>query len=276
MRVEQLSNYVAERLASVEGELEAAQTRRRAAARTIEDATARHRRAKAARRRRLRTRPSEGEDAAEATLTAALQEQDAAANDVERLQRQAQGLRQGEEGEATLARELGAALDDDWLLLQGYLTKQGEADGVLVGPTGVWMIEVKNQRGVVNAKSPETWRKQGVHDGRVTRSAHAAADGGGRSWGQQIAGPSRSLRWWLDRNNVDVTIRTAVVLVHPDAYLIVNRNPGVDLLTDDVGELIDRVRSGPHTLAEGTRREIEGHIRHDHDHQTKRRRRAAG
>ncbi|MEM9614802.1 MAG: nuclease-related domain-containing protein [Actinomycetota bacterium] len=270
MRVEQLSCYVAEQLAAGRRSLEAARSRGDAARATAGEAEARARRATSARRRRFRIRPSEDERAAALAVEAAEAELAAAAADITKLEQRIRGLEQGEAGEAVLAQALAAAFDDRWLLLQGYVMRRGEADAVVVGPTGLWMIEVKNQRGVVNAKSAATWRKQSVRNGRVGRSAYAAEDGGGRSWGQQIDGPAQSLRWWLDKKNVIATVRTAVVLTHPEAYLIVNRNPGVDLLTDEVAELVERLETGDDTLPPDLQAEIEDLIRDDHTFQIER------
>lgn len=55
-------------------------------------------------------------------------------------------LAAGAAGESFVAGELGRALDDEWTLLRGYHNRRGEIDLVLVGPRGLFAIEVKNQR----------------------------------------------------------------------------------------------------------------------------------
>lgn len=59
----------------------------------------------------------------------------------QKVHQQAAGVR----GEDALASSLSSALSDDWVMLGGYRNRKGEADLVLVGPSGVWVIEVKNR-----------------------------------------------------------------------------------------------------------------------------------
>ena len=53
-------------------------------------------------------------------------------------------LMAGIAGEQLVAVELGRALDDDWTLLRGYRNRRGEIDHLLLGPRGLFAIEVKN------------------------------------------------------------------------------------------------------------------------------------
>ena len=52
-------------------------------------------------------------------------------------------IRAGIAGEQLVATELGRALDDDWTLLRGYRNRRGEIDHLLLGPKGLFAIEVK-------------------------------------------------------------------------------------------------------------------------------------
>ncbi len=53
-------------------------------------------------------------------------------------------IRAGIAGEQLVATELGRALNDDWTLLRGYRNRRGEIDHLLLGPKGLFAIEVKN------------------------------------------------------------------------------------------------------------------------------------
>jgi len=53
-------------------------------------------------------------------------------------------------GEDLVATELGRALDDDWTLLRGYRNRRGEIDQLLLGPRGLFAIEVKNLNATVH------------------------------------------------------------------------------------------------------------------------------
>jgi hypothetical protein len=66
-------------------------------------------------------------------------------------------LRAGIAGEQQVAVELGRALDDDWTLLRGYRNRRGEIDHLLVGPKGLFAIEVKNLNATVHVDG-DRWR----------------------------------------------------------------------------------------------------------------------
>ena len=56
-----------------------------------------------------------------------------------------------------MATELGRALDDDWTLLRGYRNRRGEIDQLLLGPRGLFAIEVKNLNATVTVDG-DRWR----------------------------------------------------------------------------------------------------------------------
>jgi Holliday junction resolvase-like predicted endonuclease len=45
-----------------------------------------------------------------------------------------------------LSNEGCPVLDDAWVMIRGYRNRRGETDHVLVGPGGVWAVEVKRRR----------------------------------------------------------------------------------------------------------------------------------
>src|SRR6266550_1227058 len=60
-------------------------------------------------------------------------------------------------GEQLVATELSRALDDDWILLRGYRNRRGEIDQLLLGPRGLFAIEVKNLNATVHVDG-DRWR----------------------------------------------------------------------------------------------------------------------
>jgi hypothetical protein len=66
-------------------------------------------------------------------------------------------IRAGIAGEQLVATELGRALDDDWTLLRGYRNRRGEIDHLLLGPKGLFAIEVKNVNATVSIDG-DRWR----------------------------------------------------------------------------------------------------------------------
>src|SRR5208282_3708883 len=66
-------------------------------------------------------------------------------------------LMAGIAGEQQVAAELGRALGDDWTLLHGYRNRRGEIDHLLLGPPGLFAIEVKNLNATVHIDG-DRWR----------------------------------------------------------------------------------------------------------------------
>src|SRR6516162_4627233 len=60
-------------------------------------------------------------------------------------------------GEQQVALELGQVLGDDWVLFHGYRNRRGEIDHLLLGPRGLFAIEVKHRNATVYIAGDE-WR----------------------------------------------------------------------------------------------------------------------
>ena len=74
---------------------------------------------------------------------------------------------------------MNSALDDSWALFKGYRNRGGEIDYLLIGPTGLFAIEVKHVNGAFRI-TPEQWvyrRSDGYGNevGDVTLLARADA-----------------------------------------------------------------------------------------------------
>ena len=97
---------------------------------------------------------------------------------------------------ATVANELGRALGDDWVLLRGYKNSSGEIDHLLLGPGGLFAMEVKHRNATVYVDGDE-WRFEKydrfgnlVEEGRIT-------DRGGRSPSRQVNDSADTLQRFL-------------------------------------------------------------------------------
>ena len=67
-----------------------------------------------------------------------------------RLDKQIEAFRLGEEGEERIVQMIVQALDGNWSLFRNVSLpgrNKGDLDIILVGPPGVWVLEVKNLRG---------------------------------------------------------------------------------------------------------------------------------
>ena len=56
-----------------------------------------------------------------------------------------------------MAAELGRLLGDSWTLFRGYRNRRGEIDHLLLGPRGLFAIEVKNLNATVHIDG-DRWR----------------------------------------------------------------------------------------------------------------------
>jgi len=145
------------------------------------------------------------------------------------------------------------------------MNKSGETDLLLVGPSGVWVVEVKNRRVELSAHRNH-WHFQKFDNYGNVVGKGLAIDGRGRNWGKQASEVAESLAWWLSHNQVDLPVRTAVVLVHPKASVKSGVNPSVDILTANRSDLIEAMNSDPTIFAPDVRDRVAQLVRRDHAH----------
>lgn len=175
----------------------------------------------------------------------------------------------GKQGEDELAAGLGP-LSDEWLLFRGYRNRRGEIDGLLVGPGGVWAVEVKRMA-IHLAVDGTSWTYR-----RLDRSTGLATDGGGRTWAREVGDPADALAGWLASQSAEAPVRTAVLILHPRATIDRSVNPGVDLLATDTSALLRLAVAAPRILDAARRATVEDLIRRDHAHDQQRRQNRQG
>lgn len=139
-------------------------------------------------------------------------------------------------GEELLAWSL-SGLSDEWVMLRGYRNRRGETDSVLVGPAGVWAVEVKRRRVHLHAVGDQWWYQKVSARGYLYESEWAV-DGGGRNWSRQVGDIAQDLANWLQRQGYDVPVRTAVMLMHEQGRLVEYVHPAVDVVSTDPGYLL--------------------------------------
>ncbi|MFG1923302.1 nuclease-related domain-containing protein [Cryptosporangium sp. NPDC048952] len=175
----------------------------------------------------------------------------------------------GNLGEDRVALAL-SALPDEWTLLRGYRNRRGETDGVLVGPHGIWAIEAKFRNVHLHVDGEHWWYDKYDRYGNVVERARAV-DGGGRTWAEQVNAVAGDLRQWLRRNNVEATVRTAVVLTHNRSVIAHCVRPTVDLVTNDPVHLLAAVQDSRIQLPEAVCSRAVQLIHRDHRYHEKRR-----
>jgi len=151
----------------------------------------------------------------------------------QRLDKQIEQYRRGQEGENNAVQLIVQALDGNWHLFRNISLpgrNKGDLDLVLVGPPGVWALEVKNFRGEYR-NTGETWEWKN-----------------GKNWKAAKVNPSRQannsayrLKNFLKADNVNVFVNSAVIWANSESQLTVE-NPSVavwryDRLPDELGNI---------------------------------------
>lgn len=165
----------------------------------------------------------------------------------DRLIKQINKHRKGEEGEDRVVTIIGQVLDGNWYIFRN-LTIPGrdktDLDVVLVGPPGVWVLEVKNFT-TEHRNIGEHWEYRA-----------------GNRWKLESASPSRQakknasvLSSFLKADSIQQWIEPTVVWANPDCPLTVE-NPivpvwGLERLPDELGNIW-----GSKTIAEDKRQKI--------------------
>ena len=171
-------------------------------------------------------------------------------------------LTAGMGGEQLVANELQRALDDDWVLLRGYRNPGGEIDHLLLGPRGLFAMEVKHRNATVYVDGDE-WRFDKydrfgnlVEHGRI-------ADRGGRSPSRQVNDPADKLQRFLSGRGQQVTIQRIVILTHPRSELGSHRDLTVSVATS-MDFVLDLVNGSPSALQPAQLAELQRLIEQDH------------
>jgi hypothetical protein len=165
------------------------------------------------------------------------------------------------------AEALERALPDDaWRLFRGYQGGSGELDCLLVGPCGIFGVEVEvASRGErVDVWGDQWWLQELDDYGRPMGVRAPMLDEHGRSPSQQAAQACRVLGDWLRSNGQAVTPVPLVLVDDPDARLSV-KFPTVEIVTS-VEDLTGVVRLSGAALDGNQLTDIADLIRRGHRH----------
>jgi hypothetical protein len=156
-----------------------------------------------------------------------------------------------------------SALSDDWILFRGYANGGGEVDHLLVGPGGVWAIEVK-MRAVRVKVDGDAWTYEKFDRYGNLVEEGVLEDRGGRSWGRQVSDIAQALERTLHRAERPLDVQTAVVVLNERAQLGSHRDLRVDLLSIGWGPVLQRLRAAPPLLNAPGRVAVAKVVRADH------------
>lgn len=184
-------------------------------------------------------------------------------------------LAAGIEGEAQVARHLAERLGQEWVLLCGYRNQAGEIDQLLLGPSGLFAIEVKHRNATVFCDQDE-WRfeKYDRYGNRVREGW--ITDRRGRSPSKQLNDPASRLEEFLGRRGQPVPIDRTVLLTHPRAQIGACHEVTVNIATK-VDFVLGQLSSSRVRLDQARCGQIERLICRDHDfHDGRRAKRRGG
>ncbi len=183
---------------------------------------------------------------------------------------QAAILTAGVQGEQLAADGLSRALGEEWLLLRGYRNRRGEIDQLLLGPRGLFAIEVKHRNATVSCAGDQWWfEKFDQYGNRVDQGS--LTDQRGRSPSRQLNEPASQLEEFLRSRGRPVAAQRVVLLTHPRSRLGNCRNPTVHIATS-VDHVIGLLKASTATLTAGELAQLEQLIIRDHRHHNQRRR----
>jgi hypothetical protein len=169
----------------------------------------------------------------------------------------------GIKGEREVADVLGAALSDAWVLVKGYRNRRGEIDYLLLGPGGLFAIEVKYVNGTF-AITRERWRYVRYDNYGNQVGEGLLQDARRRPPNVQLGEPLAMLEQFLASRGHPPLMRPVVLLNHPKARIShCAADVGAEVLTS-TAQLRDLVRDADAQLSSRKLAEIERLVVRDH------------
>ena len=169
----------------------------------------------------------------------------------------------GSAGELLIADRLGRALGDEWTLLRGYRNRGGEIDHLLLGPRGLFAIEVKNRNARVDCHGDQWWSTKYDKYGNPVEPRREMTDRRGRSPSVQLNEPASQLEGFLGSRGHPVVIGRIVMLIHPRAQLRSCTRPTVHIFTS-VRQILSLLNATPASITTAGHTELEQLIVRDH------------
>jgi hypothetical protein len=174
-----------------------------------------------------------------------------------------EAIQGGIKGEREVADVLRGALSDAWTLIKGYRNRRGEIDYVLLGPGGMFAIEVKYVNGTF-AVTRERWRYVRYDNYGNQVGEGLLQDARRRPPNVQLAEPLAALEQFLASRGHSVRMRPVVLLNHPKAKVsTLAPDVGAEVITS-TAQLRDLARSAQAQFDARKLGEVERLIVRDH------------
>ena len=150
-----------------------------------------------------------------------------------KIEEQIEAYRLGQEGEDSVVQRIIQALDGNWHLFRNIVIPgrtKADLDLVLVGPPGVWALEVKNFRGEYR-NTGETWE---IKNGKNWKGAKVNPS-------RQANNNSLRLKNFLKADGINAFVNPAIVWANSEGTLAVE-NPTIAVwrsfrLADELGNI---------------------------------------
>jgi hypothetical protein len=134
----------------------------------------------------------------------------------------------GHQGECRVSDTFAAALDDEWTLILGYHNARGEIDQILVGPSGVFAMEIKYVNGTVYCDGDRWWRDKYDRYDDLVESDVPIQDKTGRGPSKQLNDAAHLLESFLSRRAGVEKVHRIVLFSHESSKIGHLHNVRVD------------------------------------------------
>jgi Nuclease-related domain len=178
-------------------------------------------------------------------------------------------LKAGIAGEQRVAKELGIQLGNAWTLVHGYRNGRGEIDHLLLGPNGLFAIEVKNNNATITIHG-DVWEADKYDRYGNRREHYTIADRGGRSPSVQLNQSADALESFLHTRGQQIGVQRVVALTHARSKLASHEELTVHVAVS-TDQILGLVRAGSDSLDPRRCGAILNIIEHDHAFHERRR-----
>jgi hypothetical protein len=145
-------------------------------------------------------------------------------------------FRKGKRGEEKVLTMLKESLDNDYTYVENYIipnTRIGDIDGLLIGPKGVIVLEVKNYQGTFRVSGSDLYRRNRGDNHTLYRKSPFA---------QAIRQKNYLLKHFKDKGISNVSVRAVVVF--PEARLS-SINGEIGVFVTENYKLVNRIFQFP-------------------------------
>jgi Nuclease-related domain len=170
----------------------------------------------------------------------------------------------GVEGEDGVIDHLAARLGDEWRALRGYRNHRGEIDVLLLGPKGLFALEIKNIN-VTIVCNGDHWHYQKYDKyGNPVGAGGTLTDDAGRSPSQQLNEPTDELIAALARRYPQMWIQRIVVLFNPRGWVDIDSSTLTVAVANEVDFVLQLIAESRVEIPPDAIPELEAMIVADH------------